>query len=454
MANEGRAEHRRRKISMPPLGVQVLIGLVLGAVLGLLAPALSEELKIIGDGFIRLIKMTIVPLIFPLIVVSIAKLESAKTVGRMATKAILYFEIVTTAILAVTLFVAFFLGIGKGVSLGSVDPAETEGIGRDIDLKELFLHIVPENVFASASEGKLLSILFFAVFLGMALTKIGGKAKPVVAVFDAVADAMFQMITWIIKLTPLAVVAFVAYNTAHYGWDLVLKLAVFVVVFYAAVLVVLVVVFPIIAMVFRVPYVPMLRAVGDLLFLSFVTRSSEVVLAPLIERLDKFGVDRKVSSFTLPLGYSFNADGATMYEGLAVVFLAHAYGVELTIPRLVTTMLVLMLLTKGIAGVPSASIVVLFSAGAVIGLPAEGIAVLLAIDFVVDMARTGLNVTGNSLAALVIAKSEGHFNPRPKDTAAHPVERADADHAGQGTTVADPAGQAVAGEPVGERSEA
>ncbi|WP_399896272.1 dicarboxylate/amino acid:cation symporter [Streptomyces sp. BBFR51] len=419
------AASRRRRITLPPLGVQVLIALVVGALLGVVAPAFSNELKIVGDGFIRLIKMTIVPLIFPLIVVSVARMESAKTVGRMATKALLYFEIVTTVILAFTLFAAFVSGIGKGANLGSVDPADTEGIGRSVDLKNLFLHIIPENVFASAGEGELLSILFFAVFLGMALTKIGDKAKPVVAVFDAVADAMFQMITWIIKLTPLAVVAFVAYNTAHYGWDLVVKLAVFVLVFYAAVLVVLAVLFPIVAVVFRVPYVRMLRAVGDLLFLSFVTRSSEVVLAPLIERLDKFGVDRKVSSFTLPLGYSFNADGATMYEGLAVVFLAHAYGVELTVPRLITTLLVLMLLTKGIAGVPSASIVVLFSAGSTIGLPAEGIAILLAVDFVVDMARTGLNVTGNSLAALVIAKSEGRFTDRAK--AADPVaERVEA----------------------------
>ncbi|WP_217167782.1 dicarboxylate/amino acid:cation symporter [Streptomyces sp. AC512_CC834] len=423
--NDAPAESRRRKLKLPPLGVQVLIALVVGALLGVVAPAVADELKIVGDGFIRLIKMTIVPLIFPLIVVSVARMESAKTVGRMATKALLYFEIVTTVILAFTLFVAFVSGIGKGTNLGSVDPADTEGIGHSVDLKNLFLHIIPENVFASAGEGELLSILFFAVFLGMALTKIGDKARPVVAVFDAVADAMFQMITWIIKLTPLAVVAFVAYNTAHYGWDLVVKLAVFVLVFYAAVLVVLLVLFPIIAMVFRVPYVRMLRAVGDLLFLSFVTRSSEVVLAPLIERLDKFGVDRKVSSFTLPLGYSFNADGATMYEGLAVVFLAHAYGVELTVPRLLTTLLVLMLLTKGIAGVPSASIVVLFSAGSTIGLPAEGIAILLAVDFVVDMARTGLNVTGNSLAALVIAKSEGRFADRAK-TAGPVGERVEA----------------------------
>ncbi|MGP4020378.1 dicarboxylate/amino acid:cation symporter [Saccharopolyspora sp. 5N708] len=410
-------ERGRRRLSMPPMGVQVLVALVVGAVLGFAAPSFSEHLKIIGDGFIRLIEMSIVPLIFPLIVMSIARMESARAVGRLAGKALLYFEVVTTVILIVTLFFAFITGIGKGANLDSLAPANTDNIQKSVDLSSLLLNIIPENVFAALGEGDLLAILFFAVFLGLALTKIGSKAKPVIAVMDGIADAMFQVIAWVVKLTPLAVVSFVAYNTAHYGWDLVLKLVMFVAVFYGAVIVVLVVLFPIIAAIFRVPYVPMLRAVGDLLLLAFVTRSAEVVLAPLIRRLDRFGVDRTVSSFTLPLGYSFNADGATMYEALAVVFLAHAFGVELTIPQLLTMLLVLMLLTKGIAGVPSAAIVVLFSASAVIGLPPEGVAILLAVDFVVDMARTGLNVAGNSLAALVIAKSEGLFR-RPKEEVA------------------------------------
>jgi proton glutamate symport protein len=341
-----------------------------------------------------------------MIVVSIARLESAKTVGRMATKTILYFEIVTTVLLALTLVAAVLSGIGKGTDFGALTPADTGSIKKSVDLQSLFLGILPDNVFESLTQGNLLPILFFAVILGLALTSIGDKAKPVIAVMDGIADAMFQVITWVVRLTPLAVIAFVAYNIAHYGWNLVLQLALFVGVFYAAVVVVFVVIFPIISAIFGVPYLRLLRSVGDLIFLSFVTRSAEVVLAPLIRRLDDFGVDRTVSSFTLPIGYSFNADGATMYEGLAVVFIAHAYGVELTWPRLLSTMLVLMLLTKGIAGVPSASIVVLFSASAAIGLPASGVAVLLAVDFVVDMARTALNVAGNALATAVVAKSE------------------------------------------------
>lgn len=401
----------RRRLRVPPMGAQVFAALVLGVVLGFAAPSFSDHLKIVGDGYIRLIEMSIIPLIFPLIVVAIARLESAKSVGRLAGKALLYFEIVTTVLLVLTLLFAYVTGIGKGTDVGAVAPADVHGIQKSVNLQSLFLDIIPENVFSALSEGDLIPILVFAVFLGLALARLGGKAKPVISVLDGVADAMFLVIGWVVKLTPLAVVCFVGYNIAHYGWGLVAKLAVFVAVFYAIVIVVLVVVFPVIAALFRVPYVRMLRAVGDLLLLSFVTRSAEIVLAPLIRRLDEFGVDPSVPSFTLPLGYSFNSDGATMYEGLAVVFLAHAYGVHLTVPKLITTLLVLMLLTKGIAGVPSAAIVVLFSASATIGLPPDGVAILLAVDFVVDMARTGLNVAGNSLATLVIAKSERLFTP-------------------------------------------
>ena len=402
--------HRLRQLrQMPSLGVQVVIALVLGVGLGLLAPGVSENLKFLGDAFIRLIQMAIIPLVFPLIVLSIARMESATALGRLAAKTIIYFEVVTTVILVVTMLIATVAGLGRGANLTTAATADTSQIPTSLNLGQMFLDIIPKNVFAAFSQGNLLSVIFFAAFLGVALSRIGPKARPMMDVLDGLATAMFQIITWVVNLAPLAVLAFVAYNTAHYGWSLMLRLAVFVIVFYAAAIVVLLVIFPIVAMIFRVPYFPMIRAITDLLLLSFVTRSAEVVLAPLIKRLDDFGVDQKVSSFTLPLGYSFNADGATMYEGLAVVFLAHAYGVELTIPKLILAMFVLILLTKGIAGVPSASIVVLFSAAATIGLPPQGVAILLAIDFVVDMARTAVNVAGNSLACMVVAKSEGQF---------------------------------------------
>jgi len=328
---------------MPSLGVQVVIALGLGLGLGLLAPGVSENLKFLGDAFIRLIQMAIIPLIFPLIVLSIARMESASALGRLAAKTILYFEVVTTVILVVTMLIATVAGLGVGANLTASAAADTSKVQTSLNLGQMFLDIIPKNVFDAFSQGNPLSVLFFAVFLGVALSRIGPKARPMIDVLDGLATAMFQIITWVVNLAPLAVLAFVAYNTAHYGWSLMLRLAVFVIVFYAAAIVVLLVIFPVVAMIFRVPYFPMIRAISDLLLLSFVTRSAEVVLAPLIKRLDEFGVDQKVSSFALPLGYSFNADGATMYEGLAVVFLAHAYGVELTIPKLILAMFVLIL---------------------------------------------------------------------------------------------------------------
>jgi proton glutamate symport protein len=410
-AVDGVQEHSapswRRRI--PPLGVQVLIAGALGLMLGFAAPGVSQHMKFIGDAFIRLIEMAILPLVFPLIVLAIARMGSARTVGRLATKSIVYFEAVTTAILAVTMVLALVTGLGKGVALNSSNAASTSGIAKSLPIGSMLLDIIPSNVIKAFSDGNLLAVLFFAVVFGAALMRLGAKSQPVVSVLSGVADAMFVVIGWAVRLSPLAVLAYVAYNTAHYGWGLLQKLALFVAVFYVAALLVVLVVLPAVAMIFRVPYFPMMKKIGDLLLLSFVTRSAEVVLAPLISRLDEFGVDRSISSFTLPLGYSFNADGATMYEGLAVVFLAHVYGVDLSPTRVIVAMLVLMLLTKGIAGVPSASIVVLFSAAATIGLPSQGVAILLAVDFVVDMARTAVNVTGNSLASTIIAKSENAF---------------------------------------------
>lgn len=400
-----------RRLRLSSMAVQVVMAIVVGLLLGLLAPALSENLKFIGDLFIRLIKMVIVPLVFPLITVAIAQMESARSLGRLAAKSLLYFEVVTTLILAITIGLGVLSGIGSGAQLAGATAADTSGVGKSLDIGQIFLDIVPVNVFAAFAEGHLLPIIFFATLLGAALSHLGPRAKPMMSVLEGLSDAMFVLIGWIVKLTPLAVVTFVAYNTAHYGWSLIVKLATFVAVFYVACLVVLAVLFPVIAAVFKVPYVSMMRFTGDLVVLAFVTRSAEVVLAPLINRLDRFGVPRRISSFTLPLGYSFNSDGATMYEGLAVVFLAHAYGIPLDPAKIVTIMLVLMLLTKGVAGVPSASIVILFSAATVIGLPAEGVAILLAVDFVVDMARTAVNVTGNSLASMVVAKSESVFDP-------------------------------------------
>jgi len=222
-------------------------------VIGLVTPAVGEHLKFLGDAFIRLIQMAIIPLVFPLIVLAIAKMESAKALGRIAGKTLLYFEGVTTAILVLTMVLATLAGLGKGANLTSSATGDTSNIQKSLDLGQMFLGIIPNNVFGAFSQGNLLSVLFFAAFLGVALSRIGPKARPMIDVLDGLATAMFQIITWVVSLAPLAVVAFVAYNTAHYGWGLLLRLALFVVVFYLAAIVVLLVVFPVVATIFKVP---------------------------------------------------------------------------------------------------------------------------------------------------------------------------------------------------------
>jgi proton glutamate symport protein len=405
------AETTRPRLLRIPLGVQVLAALVVGAIIGLAAPDAGEHLKVVGDAFIRLIEMTIVPLVFPLIVTGIARMESARALGRVALKTLVYFEVVTTIVLLVALVIALATGVGDGASLGGVSQHAVSGIANSVGFQTLLLDIIPDNIFSAFSDANLLAIVFFAAFFGLAAAQVGERAEPVLVLLERLAEIMVKVIGFVVRFAPLGVLGYIAYDTAHYGWSGLRDLGEFVLVVYAGMVVLLVVVFPIIAAVFRVPYLRLVRAIWDLLVLAFLTRSSEVVLAPLMRRLEQFGADNRITSFTVPLGYSFNLDGATLYEAIAVVFIAHATGQHLGIGQLLAILGVLILLTKGLAGVPSAAIVVLLAAAKSVGLPTTYVALLLGVDFIVDMARTAVNVVGNSLATVVVAKSENAYQP-------------------------------------------
>lgn len=402
------APRRRRwwQVWKLPIGVQSLIGVGVGALVGVLAPGVGEGLKLVGTAFLNLVQMVVVPLVFPLIVLGIARMESVKKVGRMAGKAILYFEVVTTLILVLAVTLAKLFDIGANAPVATADPSAVAQLDKGIDFAELLLHAIPKNVFAAFSEGNLLAVILFATFLGVALAAVGEPGKPMTTVLDSLAAAMFKIVGYVIRLAPLGVLGFIAYDVAHYGFGNLTSLLGFIGVVYLGLVIVLGVIFPIIAAIFGVRYVPLLKSIGDLAGLAFVTRSSEAVLAPLLLRLEKFGISRSTTSFVVPLGYSFNTDGSVLYQAVALVFLANAYGLDTSLPALMLMVGVLVILSKGMAGVASASIVVLLAAGATIGLPPEGVALLLGVDFIVDMARTGVNVVGNSLAAAVIDKSE------------------------------------------------
>jgi proton glutamate symport protein len=410
-----------KRISLP---VQIMIGLAAGLFVGLTSKTLGVDMKVVGDAFTRLIEMAIVPLIFPLIVLGVTQMRSLRRLGRIAGKTILYFEVVTTVILLVAMLIGNITQVGAGTSLPGKSTAGLRSFAQGIDFQQFLLDIIPNNVFASLVNGDLLPIVFFSLFLGLAMASIGEKAKPLTDVLESLSAAMFKVIEYVVKFTPIGVFGFIAYDVAEYGWTSLRSLAEFVLVAYLGMCVIVLVILPIVARLFGVKYWALLRYIGDLLVLAFVTRSSEVVLAPLTKRLEQYGADNSIVSFVLPVGYSFNLDGATLYEAIAVLFLSHVYHLHLSFGQQLEIIGLLMVLTKGLAGVPSAAIVVLIATAKAIGLPLEGITLLVGVDFIVDMARTAVNVIGNSLAAIVIAKSERLFPSRTE----HPQSV----HAGEG----------------------
>ena len=389
-----------------PIGVQSIIAVGLGALIGSLAPAVGEQMKILGDVFLNLVQVVVLPLVFPLIVLAIARMESVKKVGRIAGKAVLYFELVTTVILLLAVGLAKFTGIGKSAPVHGADAKDLNGLSQGIDFHALVLNAIPKNIFAAFGEGNLLGAITFALLVGVAMAAVGEKSAPLTSVLESFVDVMFKVVGYVIRVAPLGVLGFISYDVAHYGFGNLRSLAGFIAVVYAGLAIVLGLLFPLIAAIYRIRYVELLKSIANLAGIAFVTRSSESVLAPLMGKLEDFGVSRSTTSFVVPLGYSFNTDGSVLYMGAALVFLANAYGGDTSLPALLLMVGVLVLLSKGMAGVASASIVVLIAAGNSIGLPAEGIALLLGVDFIVDMARTGVNVIGNSLAAAVIDNSE------------------------------------------------
>lgn len=396
----------RRRLWTLPLGIWSLLAVGAGALIGTVAPGVGEGMKILGDIFLNLVQMVVIPLVFPLIVLGISRMESVKKVGRIAGKAILYFEVVTTIILVMAVSLAKLTNIGAGAPVAGASTADLQKLNQGIDFRELILHAVPKNVFAAFSEGNLLATITFAVFVGIGMAALGSKVEPVERVLDGLAQIMFKVVGYVIRFAPVGILGFISYDVAHYGVGNLASLLGFIAVVYVGLAIVLAVIFPLIALIFRVRYIDLVKSIGGLAGIAFVTRSSEAVLAPLLQKLEKFGLNRSTTSFVVPLGYSFNTDGSVLYQAVALVFIANAYG---TTPGFLTLLLmvgVLVILSKGMAGVASASVVVLIAAGNTLGLPPQGVALLLGVDFIVDMARTAVNVVGNSLAAAVIDRSE------------------------------------------------
>ncbi len=402
------------------LAWQILIGLILGIIVGAIFygnPQVSTYLQPIGDIFLRLIKMIVIPIVISSIIIGVASVGDTKKLGRLGGKTILYFEIITTVAILIGLLVANIFQPGAGIDMGSlqktdinsyVDTAENvESHG----MAETFVNIVPSNIFMAFVEGDMLAIIFFSVLFGFALTAIGERGKPVLRFFQGTADAMFYMTNQIMKFAPFGVFALIGVTISKFGLASLIPLGKLVIIVYLTMAFFIIVVLGLVAKMAGVNIFHFLRLIKDELLLAYSTSSSETVLPRIMDKMEKFGCPKAITSFVIPTGYSFNLDGSTLYQALAAVFIAQMYGIDLSISQQISLMLVLMVTSKGIAGVPGVSFVVLLATLGTVGIPVEGLAFIAGIDRILDMARTAVNVVGNSLAAVVISKWEGEFKP-------------------------------------------
>jgi Na+/H+-dicarboxylate symporter len=417
----------------------IFVGLALGVVLGGSLPSdqypqAYNLFRFLSKAFIALIKGLIVPLLFSTIVVGIAQTGDLKAVGRMGGKALLYFEVVTTLALFIGLGVVNWLEPGKGLplDLSGHPPVKLAAPQTGWDVA---MHLFPSNLVQHAAQGDILPVVVFATLFGISLTRVGERGKVVLTFFESVAQVMFKYTDLIMRLTPLGVFGAMAYNVSHMaaghtvdghlikGWPAVGHLlgqyAKLVGTLYFALAVLFVGVFVPIMVVCGVRVVRFIRAIREPALTAFSTASSEAALPRLLEDVVRFGVPRRVASFVIPTGYSFNLDGSTLYLVVASMTIAQAANMPMSLGQQLAMVLTFMLTSKGVAGVPRATLVIIAGTCASFGLPGEaGIAMLLAVDEVMDMARTMINVIGNGLASVVIAKWERVFG---KDDAPAPA---------------------------------
>ena len=390
---------------------QIFTGLVLGIIVGAIIDATHPQYAVyfrpFSQLFLRLIKMVIAPLIFATLVAGIAGAGHFKVVGRMGLRALIYFEVVTTLALVIGLVAVNVTKPGVGVNLPMGQASDITAKPQTWD--QILLHVVPESVIDAMAKGDVLQIVVFSMFFGIALGMIGDKARPVLAWCETLAETMFKFTNIVMHYAPIGVGAAIAYTVGHGGLGVLYNLAWLVATLYCALAVLILAVFLPIAVIFKVPLRKFIRAVKEPAVIAFSTTSSEAALPRAMEVLERLGVPRRIVSFVLPLGYSFNLDGTTLYLSLAAVFVAQAAGVQLTVGHQITMLLTLMLTSKGVAGVPRASLVILAGTLAIYGLPLEGVTLILGVDELMDMARTMTNVIGNCLATVVIAKWEGEF---------------------------------------------
>jgi Na+/H+-dicarboxylate symporter len=410
------------------LTIYIIAGLLLGIVAGYVAnitladpKSFAEYMGLITTLFLRLIKMIIAPLVFSTLVVGIAKMGDAKEVGRVGIKALGWFVIASFISLSLGLILVNLFKPGLGMEK-FLDPNAVNDLAKSsLSLKDFVTHLVPSSIVDGMAKNEILQIVVFSIFFGTAAAAVGPRAAPMIDAIDGVAHVMLKVTGYVMNFAPIAVFAAVTAIIAKSGMQVLSTYGIFMGEFYFAIIV-LWAVLTLAGFVFLGPRVfALLRVLREPTILAFSTASSEAAFPKTLEGLERFGVKNRIAAFVLPVGYSFNLDGSMMYCTFATIFIAQAYGIEMSLGTQMTMMLVLMLTSKGMAGVPRASLVVIAATLDQFGIPAAGMVLLLGIDHFLDMARSATNVIGNGIATAVVAKWEGELSDPTKDPATAPL---------------------------------
>jgi proton glutamate symport protein len=389
------------------LTAYIFIALLVGIALGILFPRFAINLAPVSDVFLRLVKSIVGPLLFGTLVSGIASAGELKTMGRIAIKALAYFEVATTLALGIGLAVVNIVQPGAGISLNSIGDARLPVLAKPASLTGVLEHAIPANIFEALAQGDVLQMVLFFFLFGAACSAIGARAQPVVDFAAAVAEVMFRYTKYVMYLAPFGVGAAIAVTIASKGVGVLFGLGKLVGSLYLAQALFVTCVLGPALLLMRVPIVRFWQAARQPFLLAFSTASSEAALPLALENMERFGAPKHIVGFVLPTGYSFNLDGSTLYLAVASIFVAQAAGVHMPLSTQITMMLTLMLTTKGVAAVPRAALVILAGTLGTFNLPQEGIALILGVDALMDMCRTSVNVLGNCVATAVVARWEG-----------------------------------------------
>jgi len=411
------------RINFKNLTVQVLIAIILGIIVGAVFPEFGASLKILADIFIKLIKMLIAPIIFLTVVIGIGSMGDVKKVGKIGGKALIYFEIVSTFALAIGLLIVNIIQPGKGFNTDAANAADVtqyteQAAAAEHGFGAFIMQIIPENVVGALANGELLPVLFSAVLFGLAAASIGEPAKPVIKFFEQVADIFFKIVNMVMKISPIGAFGAMSYTIGNFGIKSLGNLGFLMLSVYITMFIFIVVIIGLITRYFGFSIFKFIKYIKDEIFIVIGTSSSESALPSMMRKLENYGCSKQVVGLVIPTGYSFNLDGTSIYLSMAAIFIAQAYGVDLDIWHQLTLLAILMLTSKGAAGVTGSGFITLAATLAAFPMiPVEGIALLIGVDRFMSEARAVTNLIGNGVATVVVSKMEKEFDPEQEKRA-------------------------------------